>query len=106
MVNVERGMSTSYILKCGAKVLGTLKPYDLDQPFINCKFEPAEAYADFKPLFDAELQELEKDEDLDHWQRLYQKIFDLGLRLESEDGSEQINEFLLHIQDNEAWFRY
>lgn len=99
-------MSTSYILKCGDKVLGVLKPYEVDQPSINCKFEPAEAYADFKPLFDAELQELEKDEDLELWQRLYQKIFDLNLRLESEDGSKQINEPLLHIQDDEAWFRY
>lgn len=99
-------MRPAYMLKHGSAVLGTLQPYDSDFPWINCKFEPTASYASFKPLFDAERQDLEKDADMNQWEKLYQKIVDLGVYLEAADNSEKIEEFLLHIEGDKAWFRY
>ncbi len=92
-------------LKQGEQVLGTLKPYECDMPWVNCKFEPTTDFAPFKPLFDTELRLLDTAAD-DDWAEAYDKIADLDLRLVPVDGGAAIKEFLLHVQDDEAWFRY
>jgi hypothetical protein len=99
-------MQQSYRLKQGDILLGTLKPYGLDFPWLNCKFQPTNNYASVKHLFDSELQELNNETNSEKWEEQYQKIIGLNLCLESEDGSEKIHEFLLHIEGDEAWFRY
>ena len=92
-------------LKRGEMVLGTLRPYDMDDPWLLCKFEPTAAFAEIAPLF---LQELAVIQDADNtkWINAYSEIEQLGLRLVPVDNGEEISEFLLHIDDNEAWFRY
>jgi len=44
--------------------------------------------------------------DIEEWDAAYSKIIDLNLELiDLSDGS-LITGFLLHIKDDEAWFRY
>ena len=92
-------------LKQGGKLLGTLCPYDSDMFWTNCKFESTEAFQKFKPLFDEELRLLE-DEDWDKWEEVYNRITSLKLELINLENGKIIDEFLLHIQDDEARLRY
>jgi hypothetical protein len=92
-------------LKQGETVLGTLEDDGGDFPWRYCTFKPTEAFQKIKPLFDREL-ELLKAEDWDQFEQAYQRIKDLGLRLVEKDGETEITDFLLHIQDKAAWFRY
>lgn len=94
-------------LKQKNRLLGTLRQYDSDFPWINCKFEPTEAFQQIKSLFDEEVEFMESTPfDIEEWDAAYSKIIDLDLELiDLTDGS-AITEFLLHIKDDEAWFRY
>ena len=92
-------------LKQKGKLLGTLRSYDLDFPWLLCKFEPAEAFQQIKPLFDEESKLLEND-DMEKWEVAYSKIDNLNLELISIEDEKSISDFLLHIQDAEAWIRY
>jgi hypothetical protein len=86
-------------------LLGRLTLKEIDQPFLFCEFQPTEAFDEFKPLFDREVELLETG-DMETWDEAYNRINDLGLTLFNPDGEIDIKEFLLHIQNNEAWFRY
>ncbi len=68
-----------------------------------CKFEPAASFAELKPLFDDELRLLNRD-DMRAWEEAYEKI--RALKLQLVNGENEIGEFLLHIDGDEAWFRY
>lgn len=92
-------------LRRGGVTLGILTLDDVDQPWFYCHFEPTEAFEEIKPLFDEELHLLEADE-MDAWDKVYEAILSLGLRLQSLDDNTAIEEFLLHIDGNQAWFRY
>lgn len=94
-------------LKQKNQLLGTLRQYDSDFPWINCKFEPTEAFQQFKPLFDEELEFMKSEPfDIEEWDAAYRKIIDLNLRLIDLTDETSITEFLLHIKGDEAWFRY
>ena len=94
-------------LKQKDRLLGTLRQYDSNFPWINCKFEPTEAFHELKSLFDEEVEFMKSDPfDIEEWDAAYSKIIDLNLELiDLSDGS-LITGFLLHIKDDEAWFRY
>ena len=94
-------------LKRGETLLGLLNVYEFDQPWFICHFEPTTNYDGVRALFDQELQLLEAvDIDVEAWEFAYQAINDLGLRLLNMDSREEIDKFLLHIQGDEALFRY
>jgi hypothetical protein len=96
-----------YHLKQKDVLIGTLRSVDIDFPWINCKFEPTEAFQPLKHLFDAEVKVLNVDPfDLDEWEAAYGAIEALNLDLQCHDNGEQIEGFLLHIQADDAWFRY
>jgi len=92
-------------LKQKDKLLGTLRSYDLDFPWLLCKFEFTEAFQQIKPLFDEESKLLESD-DMEKWEVAYSKIDNLNLELINLEDEKSISDFLLHIQDDEAWIRY
>ena len=93
-----------WLLVQGGTVLGTLRWSHSDQPFDYCRFEPAPAFAAVAPLFAASLRALKADE-ASTFERAYKQIEALGLALVSPDGDERIDEFLLNIDGDQAWFR-
>jgi hypothetical protein len=91
-------------LKRGGELLGSLRAYDIDSPWIICKFEPTESFQAVKPLFEEELKLLNTD-DMEAWETAYARIGGLGLRLVDVEKREETSEFILHIEGDEAWFR-
>lgn len=102
-------MERIYTLMHGDTRLGLLTLYEIDQPWFNCRFEAEAAFEEIRPLFDAELQAMEAEPALetkhDKWEKAYDAIDALNLYLVSNAG-ETIGPMLLHIRDDEAWFRY
>jgi hypothetical protein len=98
-----------FALRRGYERLGTLEVIGIDQPWIRCRFEPLPAFEGIRPLFDEELRLLEqqaKDQAWDHWEEAYSRIDALGLCIGALDGADDITDFILHIKDDKAWFRY
>ena len=91
-------------LKLGGEPLGILRPYETDQPFVHCDFEPLPAFENVRDYFDAARAQF-RAKDLPGWQEKQKEIELLGLRLVSWDGKIEVDKFLLHIQDNKAQFR-
>ncbi len=91
-------------LKQNDVLLGTLRSYDSDFPWINCKFEPSQAFQLVKPLFDEELKLLD-EEDWEKYDEAYSLISALNLELINLSEGKVTTDFLLHIQGDEAWFR-
>ena len=98
-------MATEYQLKRGNDLLGRLSAYTSDFPWVNCKFEPTASFTELRPLFDEELRLLDS-EDIVAWEESYEKIRALNLRLVAMNGGDEIGELLLHIDGDEAWFRF
>lgn len=89
----------NFQLMQGKTLLATLTWFKTDQPWFCCRFEPTTAFAIAKPLFD-EQRENGGDE------ILFGKIDALGLVLRDVETGQEIADFLLTIEDDEAWFRY
>lgn len=93
--------------------LGTLELNEVDQPWWYCHFAPTSAFEAVRPLFEAEQAAFEADEavrmsgqlDAGLQDEAYKAIDALKLRLVANDG-QIIDTLLLHIEGNEAWFRY
>jgi len=99
--------AASWRLWRGDILLGTLHPERTNQPFFYFSFVPTPAFESVRPLFDDELRLAEADDaDGDLVEAAYDRIRNLGLHLESIGRGSTIHEFLLHIRDDEAWFRY
>ncbi|MCP4538500.1 MAG: hypothetical protein GY832_15295 [Chloroflexi bacterium] len=99
-------MSESWRLKLGEETLGVLTKDRLDQPSMFCHFEPAPAFEQYKPLFAEELRLLNLEK-MDLWEQAYRKIISPGFTLEPVGKKSQIiKDFILHIEGNEAWFRW
>ena len=96
-------MQKNYKLMRDDMVLGILTPYEYDFPWVYCHFLAEPGFATLQPLFDAEHQAAKAD-NMEEWDKAYEPVAALNLHLLSNDG-EQIDEMLLHIADEEAWFR-
>jgi hypothetical protein len=92
-------------LQRGQTLLGEIVVEDSDFPWLRGAWVPTSHFEEVRGLFDAELALLESDELGDEWERLYQRIQDAGVRIHYPDGG-CVPEFLLHIKNNEAWFRW
>jgi hypothetical protein len=92
----------------GETLLGKLSIYEFDMPWVRAKFEPTPAFADAKPIFDREVALLDTgDEDgWQEWELAQDEIEKMGLHLVETSNGTIITQFLLHIENNEAWFRY
>jgi hypothetical protein len=94
-------------LKKGDKLLGVLRSYSIDFPWLLCKFEPTDAFVEIEPLFQEELKILNTDNFNDEaWESVYSQIEAFGVRLVNINKVEDISDFMLHIQGDEAWCRY
>jgi hypothetical protein len=100
-------MSVAWKLMRKDSLLGVLWEETQDQPFFGYRFEPTPAFDDVKPLFDEELALLNENRlSEEDWGVAYEKIDALGLTLVSLDGNKLLDDFLLHIEGDRAWFRY
>ncbi len=96
-------------LRRGDTLLGTLRVNSVDQPWFIGTFGATPAFEKVRPLFDEELRLLEAERNAfeqDAWEAAYERIDALRLRLVLEEGGEEFDHFLLHIQGCDAWFRY
>ena len=96
---------TEYQLRRGDELLGTLTLITPDFPWMFCKFEPCDSFTEIRALFEEELRLLDR-EDWVAWEQAYEKIRELSLQLMNVKEDCEIEEFLLHIDGDEAWFRY
>ncbi|MFJ5294613.1 hypothetical protein [Streptomyces sp. NPDC088348] len=89
-------------LLSGNILVGTIVVDDPGMPWQRGRFSPEPAFSQFKPWFD-EINALVEAEE---WQR-FDGVYDLiegALTLESPSGP--VTEFLLHIDQERAWFRW
>ena len=93
-----------YELRRGDELLGKLTSCTPDFPWMFCKFEASASFAEQRALFEEELRLLNA-EDMVAWEQAYEKIRALNLRLVDTKEDHEIDEFLVHIDGDEAWFR-
>ncbi len=89
----------------GDQVVGHLYSRGADQPWVICRFEPAEGWLQVKHLFaaQAEARRLGFPEDK-VW--AVKAVRDLGLELQHVSNGAVINPLLLYIDGSDAQFRY
>ena len=89
----------------GETLLGVLTPTESDQPWWLGSFAPTIAFEEVRPLFLQELKLLNADQ-MGEWELLQTQIQTLELKLVPSDGSDSVSDFLLHIDAENAWWRY
>ena len=96
----------------GEVLIGTIevKPEAADPPWHSGKFTPTKEYEDVRSLFEKELRMLRANTtnnsaQWDTWETVHAELHDPGMRLQSPDRSFESDEFLIHIDGAEAWWR-
>ncbi|PPK68163.1 hypothetical protein V5P93_000068 [Actinokineospora auranticolor] len=89
----------------GDELVGEIVVDEADFPWVYGHFRPQPPFAEIKPLFDEELALVEEDvaERVPEWEQVYDRITS-ALTLVSPNGP--VAEFLLHVQGDDAWFRW
>ncbi len=95
-------MTTFYLFLNNIKIV-TLIEYEDDFPWHRCTFIPENDFDSIKHLFDDELYYFENN--IKEWDKAYNKIKELNLIIKIKDSSKIIRNFLLHINNDKAWFR-
>jgi len=67
-------------------------------------FEAAATFERVRPLFENELHLL-KARRLPEWKEMWEEIQRPGLKLEPVGGGESITAFIIHIEDDHAWWK-
>jgi hypothetical protein len=90
----------------GGILVGEIYVTDADFPWLRGRFVPQDEFENIRALFQEELALIEREGDLDvdNWESVYQQIMS-RVSLIKPDGTSAA-EFLLHIKDSEAWFRW
>ena len=98
-------MGEQWELRHGDELVGTITIEDQDFPWLSGSFVAEPGFARWAPLFAAELALLDRDQpgEVDEWGQLYEQISGT-LSLVAPD--EPVTDFLLHIKDGQAWFRW
>ncbi|MFC9327351.1 hypothetical protein [Kitasatospora sp. NPDC057015] len=89
-------------LKRREELIGEIAIDGADFPWLNGKFVPGPAFGEVKSWFDESLALLDAEE-YERFDDSYQRIAST-LSLVAPSG--QVAEFLLHISDDRAWFRW
>ena len=99
-------LNQRWLLKAGDTLVGSIDVTGVDQPWFTGRFYPEPGFAEFRDLFKRELALVEGnfDDEIAQWEELYRRLSD-RLRLLKPDGT-VVSEYLLHISDSDAWFRY
>jgi len=95
--------SDRWQLRQGETVLGDVEITDADFPWLRGAWHPTNEFDSVRALFRAELGLI--DDAGEEWERAYREIYDAGVRLYYPDGR-KVPEFLLHVDDDVAWFRW
>lgn len=88
-------------LMSGNTLVGTISVDDSDMPWLRGRFSPEPAFSQFKPWFD-EINTLVEAEEFERFDDVYDRI-ENALTFVSPSGP--VAEFLLHIDQDRAWFR-
>lgn len=89
----------------GDLTLGRLNLRKVDQPFLFCEFTPSDDFAQFAPVFARDAAAIE-GHDQAAQEDAGEAMDELGLRLVHEADGSIIEELLIHVSGNKAWFRY
>ncbi|GAA2970977.1 hypothetical protein [Actinokineospora diospyrosa] len=76
---------------------------DGDFPWLYGRLVPLAPFEEFRPLFEEEHRLLQEDSSAEEWDAVYARISS-ALTLHSPDGP--VAEYLLHVDGDEAWFRW
>ncbi|OEJ35535.1 hypothetical protein [Streptomyces subrutilus] len=90
------------LMRRGA-LLGTITITEADFPWLRGRFTPEPAFAEVRPWFEAVLALLEAEVHDERFDAAYEPI-PQALALVSPNGP--VADFLLHIDGEEAWFRW
>jgi hypothetical protein len=99
-------MNERWLLMTGDTLVGSIDVTDPDFPWLTGHFNAEPSFAEFSDLFARELALVEGDlqQQVAQWEEVYGRICN-RLRLLKPDGT-AVPEYLLHIKDGDAWFRY
>lgn len=100
-------MITIFLLCRDDQLLGELTASSPDFPWHQGNFHPTPAFEEVRSLFERELVLMNAEKWVE-WEAVWTAIYDLGVKLRpasARDASEDISEFLLHIDGDEAWWR-
>ncbi|WP_327319987.1 hypothetical protein [Streptomyces sp. NBC_01235] len=86
----------------GGEDIGEIAVAEADFPWLSGRFSAGRAYDAVEPLFTRELALME-DEDREAWEVVQAEI---RRRVSMISPRGPVPEFLLHIQGDEAWFRW
>ncbi|MFE1271229.1 hypothetical protein [Streptomyces sp. NPDC058758] len=84
------------------ELLGEIVIDEVDFPWLNGRFVPTPTFGEVKPWFDESLALLEAEE-YERFDDFHDRIAD-ALSLVAPSGP--VAQFLLHISDGRAWFRW
>ncbi|WP_217238244.1 hypothetical protein [Streptomyces sp. AC555_RSS877] len=92
-------------VRSGEEAVGEIVIDDVDFPWLAGKFTVGPAYGAVRELFARELALAERDDEAhrQEWEAAYDEIRH-RVSLFSPDGP--VPEFLLHIEQDRAWFRW
>jgi hypothetical protein len=96
-------------LRHGDELLGVITVEDQDFPWLTGRFEESPGFARWAPLFaesSALLDELSDSDDAAEWER-WERLYDrISGALTLVAPNEPVTDFLLHIEDGQASFRW
>ena len=98
-------MADEWTVRRGGQLLGTIEVNDSDFPWLYGRWSPTAAFEAVAPLFASELALCDPEDVDEGWDEAYRAIWRAGVRLHYPDSGE-VPEFLLHIDGDEAWFRW
>jgi hypothetical protein len=85
--------------------VAALVVYDWDFPWVNAKVRALDGLSGLLPLFAEEVARLEDvDGDVGGWDRAYEAVR-AAVWLRDPEGRD-VPEFLLHLEGDEAWWRW
>jgi hypothetical protein len=85
-------------------LLAELTVHERDFPWIAARLAPTPAFTPLRPLFDEEARLVQAMESTSAWESAYDRVR-AAVSLAGPDGV-RVPEFLLHIEGDEAWWRY
>jgi hypothetical protein len=98
-----------WTLRHGDELVGTITIENQDFPWLSGTFTPEPAFGRWAPLFAAEqalldeVTESDSEEGWARWEAAYERI---STALTLTAPNEPVAEYLLHIEDGKAWFRW
>lgn len=92
-------------LRKGDTVLGALTLKEQDMFWFTCNFEPTAAFEPYRDIFAHQAHLLDTEHGMDSFDALYAQIGELSLSLHINDMFDDKNVYLLHILEDQAWFR-